>query len=162
MKIKIQLSKQSNQAKSTVKTMSFSYVVTSQKSTAVNHSIICKFTSETDCNLILAKGHHLEVHTLREDGLIAEIDVALYGNILSLEAYRPPTLLHDVIYVLTDKKLFCVLGFDALTRKIITRAVGSVKDRVGRECQSGQRGFIDPDNRMIGMLLYENSIKVRN
>ncbi len=141
--------------------MVYSYVVTSQKSTAVNLSIVCHFISENDSNLIIAKGHHLEVHTLREDGLIAELDVAMYGNIISMEAYRPHALLQDVLFILTDKKHFCVLGYDALNKKVITRAVGSVKDRVGRESQSGQRGFIDPDNRMIGMLLYENCIKVR-
>ena len=42
----------------------------------------------------------------------------------------------------------------------MTRSTGDVKDRVGKELEYGQRACIDPDNRMIGMLLYEGLIKV--
>ena len=141
--------------------MAYSYVVGSQKSTAISHSLLCNFTSPTDCNLVLAKGNYLEIHTLRESELIGVIDAPLFGNILAMDTYRHSTLNVDVLFILTDKRHFCVLGFDAENRKIITRAVGNVKDRVGKELECGQRGFIDPDNRMIGMLLYEGLIKVR-
>jgi hypothetical protein len=140
--------------------MAFSYVVTSQKSTAVNHSIVCQFTSSDDTNLILSKGSHLEIHSFREEGLVAQFDLGLYGNILSIDKYRPASSTKDVLFVLTDKKHFSVLSYDVKNKKVTTEAVGNVKDRVGREAESGQRGFVDPDNRMLAMMLYDGLLKV--
>jgi DNA damage-binding protein 1 len=140
--------------------MAYSYVVTSQKPTAVFHSLVCSFTSSVDRNLVIARGNHIEIHTFREDGLSAEFDVPLFGKIASLDSYRPHNLDQDLIFILTEKKHFCILGYDAATKKLVTRASGNVKDRVGRDIESGQRAFIDPDNRVIGMLLYEGLLKV--
>lgn len=150
----------SGQSLAKVVQMVYTYVVGSQKPTAVNHSLVCNFTSPSDQNLILARSNHLEIHTLKESELVGVLDVSLFGNVLSIAVYRHSTLNVDVLFVLTDKRHFCVLGYDADNRKIITRAVGSVKERVGKELECGQRGFIDPDSRMIGMLLYEGLIKV--
>ena len=140
--------------------MSYSYVVNSQKPTAVQHTIVCNFTSPTDRNLIIAKGNHLEIQTLAEDGLTPILDVGLFGKITALDFYRPANTHQDVIFVLTEKKHFSVIGFDSINKKLVTRAAGNVKDRVGRDIESGQRGFIDPNNSMIAMLLYEGLLKV--
>ena len=141
--------------------MVYTYVASSQKPTAVNHSLVCNFVSPDEKNLILVRSNHIEIHTLKESELAGLLDVSLYGNVLSIAAYRHSTLNVDVLFVLTDKRHFCVLGYDADNRKIITRAVGSIKERVGKELECGQRGIIDPDNRMIGMLVYEGLLKVR-
>ena len=139
--------------------MSFSYVVTSQKSTAVHSSCFCSFTSPTDRNLVIAKGNHLEIYTLREDSIAFENDLPLYGKITALDFYRNKDTFQDEIFVLTEKKHFCVLYCDAM-RKVVTRTTGNLKDRVGRDTEHGQRGFVDPDRRMIATLLYEGLLKV--
>lgn len=140
--------------------MSYSYVVNSQKPTAVHHTVVCSFTSPLDTNLIIAKGNHLEIQTLKEDGLAPVLDVALFGRITALDFYRPANSTQDVIFILTEKKNFSVIGYDTINKKLITRAIGNVKDRVGRDIETGQRGFIDPDHRMIAMLLYDGLLKV--
>ena len=140
--------------------MSYSYVVNSQKPTAVQHAVVCSFTSPDDTNLIIAKGNHLEIQTLKEDGLDPILDVALFGKITALDFYRPANTKQDILFVLTEKKHFSVIGYDAINKKFITRAIGNVKDRVGRDIESGQRGFIDPENKMIAMLLYDGLLKV--
>jgi DNA damage-binding protein 1 len=140
--------------------MSYSYVVNSQKPTAVHHAVVCSFTSPLDTNLIIAKGNHLEIQTLKEDGLAPVLDVALFGRITALDFYRPANSTQDVIFILTEKKNFSVIGYDTINKKLITRAIGNVKDRVGRDIETGQRGFIDPDHRMIAMLLYDGLLKV--
>jgi len=140
--------------------MSYSYIVNSQKPTAVNYTAVCNFTSPLDTNLIIAKGNHLEIQTLKEDGLAPILDVALFGKITALDFYRPANCSQDVIFVLVEKKHFSVIGYDTEKKALVTRATGNLKDRVGRESGHGYRGFIDPDNRMIAMFLYDGLLKI--
>lgn len=140
--------------------MSYSYVVTSQKATAVNHAIVCNFTSSDNKNLILAKGNYLLVYAIKNGTTELVLECPLFGKIKCLEYYRPSTATTDSLFVLTERKSFCVLGYDQLTNKLITRAVGNVRDRAGRDVEIGQRGLVDPDFRMIGMMLYEGHLKV--
>jgi DNA damage-binding protein 1 len=42
----------------------------------------------------------------------------------------------------------------------VTRANGDVSDRVGRPCEAGQIGIIDPECRLIGLHLYDGHFKV--
>lgn len=138
----------------------FSYVVTSQKSTAVQNSVICNFTGPNDRNLIIGRGNHLEVHTLRDNGLCAEQDLYLFGKISALEFYRPSSMNQDVLFVLTERKYFCILGYDEVSRKVVSRATGNIKDRVGRELESGIKAIVDPEYRVIGAVLYEGLLKI--
>ena len=141
--------------------MSYSYVVTSQKATAVSHAITCSFTAADEKNLIVAKGNYLLVYAVRNGNLELVMEAPLFGKIKSLEYYRPSAAVTDSLFVLTERKSFCVLGYDGQTNKLVTRAVGNVRDRAGRDIEIGQRGLIDPDFRMIGMMLYEGHLKVK-
>lgn len=141
--------------------MSYLYYVTSQKSTAVNISVVANFTSSTDNNLILAKGNHLEIYSVTStDGLTLLYDFPINGRIKALEAYRVPSNNQDYLFILTERKKFCILSFDMDTKKIVTKTIGNVKDRIGRDAEMGQRGFIDPDGRVLCMILYDGLIKV--
>lgn len=140
--------------------MSYLYAVTSQKPTAVNFSIVCNFTSATEKNLILAKSNHLEIYSLKENGLALLTDVGLFGSIKALEFYRPSGSNQDVLFVLTERKKISILAYDSVQKKIITKSMGNVKDRIGRDAEMGQRGFIDPEGKMIGLILYDGLLKV--
>ena len=120
----------------------YSYVVTSQRATSVNHSILCNFTDKANKNLIISRGNHLEIHTLREEGLEAEHDVELYGTIRAIDHYIPNNSEDGLSYllVLTDRKVFSILSYDIATKSIITRTTGSLKDRAGREIEMGLKG----------------------
>lgn len=47
-----------------------------------------------------------------------------------------------------------------LAGELLTRANGDVSDRVGRPCEAGQIGIIDPECRLIGLHLYDGYFKV--
>lgn len=141
-------------------TMAHTYVVSSQKSTAVHHAVACNFVSPDETNLVVVKSNNIEVLSLVSDSLILKIKTSLYGKITSLHAYRPRTSNTDVLFVLTERKHFCVLGFDPVLEVLITLARGNLKDRVGHDVESGQRALMDPENRMIGMVLYDGLLKV--
>lgn len=135
-------------------------MATSVKPTAVHHALVCQFTSSSDKNLIIGRGSHIEVHTFHENGLDQEQEVSLYGRISSLTYYRPAGLDQDVLFVLTERKTFCILGYDNVNKKFITRASGNLKDRAGRELEYGYRTTVDPDGRMIGIIIYQGSFKI--
>lgn len=136
------------------------YCVTSQKSTSIWHSIVCSFTGSDDRNFVLAKGNHLEVHLLSEDSILPIVDVPLFGKITSIDCYRHQGDTVDSIFLLLESKQFCVLKWDPLNGKLVTKATGNVKDRVGRDFESGQLTVVDPANRMIAMILSEGMIKI--
>ncbi|KAI8874124.1 hypothetical protein GQ42DRAFT_80421 [Ramicandelaber brevisporus] len=69
----------------------FNYVVTAQKPTAVHHSVRCHFTSSDAVNLVVGKGHVLEIYTLTPDGLVLTTEADLFGRIATLESFNPHT-----------------------------------------------------------------------
>lgn len=112
--------------------MSYSYVVTSQRPTAVSHSIVCSFTGPESRNLVLAKGSRLEVFNVTPgvaEGITPLLEFGIFGTVTALGAYRPSNMAHDVLFVLTAKRYFSVLGYDAAKNKITNRATGCVRDR---------------------------------
>lgn len=139
----------------------YGYVVTSQRPTAVQHAITCSFTAPGAKNLILARLNRIEVFTVTPEGLVPVVEVPIFGSIVSLSHYRPHGSVQDVLYILTAKKYFCVLGYDANSGRVTSRATGNLRDRVGRDSPHGPRGFLDPDGRMIAMILYDRTLKVR-
>jgi len=55
-----------------------------------------------------------------------------------------------------------VMPFDLVfAGELKTRANGDASDRVGRPCDAGQLGIIDPECRMIILHLYDGQLKVR-
>ncbi len=46
--------------------------------------------------------------------------------------------------------------------ELVTKAHGDVSDKVGRPCEVGQIGLIDPDSRLIVLHLYDGNVKVRD
>lgn len=137
----------------------WNYVVSAHKPTAVTHSVTGNFTSPTDINLIVSKCTRLEIHTLTAEGMLPLLDVPIYGRIVTMELYRPVGEQQDLLFLSTEKYKFCVLGYDAKTGEIVTRANGDIQDRIGRPADIGQIGIIDPDCRVIGLHLYDGLFK---
>jgi hypothetical protein len=141
-------------------TMANTYVVSSQKSTAVHHAVTCNFTAPEDTNVVIIKGSKIEVFGLFSDCLSLKVQTFVHGKITALLTYRPRSSKTDVLFILTENKSFCVLGYDSSVEVMITLAKGNVKDRVGHDVESGQRALLDPNQRMIGMVLYDGLLKV--
>jgi len=138
----------------------YSYITTSFKASMVTQSLVCNFTGAKDRNLIITKGNQMEIHVLQSEGLLPITTVPFYGSVVSINAFKPSSsATEDVLFVLTERKHFCVLGWDPTTSNVITRATGNFRDR-GRPMERVDVSFVDPGNRMIGMLLFEGFIKV--
>jgi hypothetical protein len=48
----------------------------------------------------------------------------------------------------------------ATAGELVTRANGDASDRVGRQVELGQRGLVDPQQRLIGLHIYDGLLKV--
>eukprot|EP01135_Chromosphaera_perkinsii_P006121 Nk52_evm1s407 gene=Nk52_evmTU1s407 len=140
--------------------MSFNYVVTAQKPTAVHHALTGNFTAPDCQNLILGKCTRIEIHVCTPEGLKPFLDVGVYGRIAIMELYRPKGYAQDVLFVSTERYRFCVLAYEPSTGEIVTKAAGDLQDRIGRPIDNGHIGVIDPDCRMFGLHLYDGLFKV--
>jgi DNA damage-binding protein 1 len=140
--------------------MAYLYLATTQRATSVTASTVCSFTDANDRNLILARGSHVEVFTITSEGLSLVRSIAFYGRITKLEAYRPSNQNKDVLFILTAKLNFCVLVWDSTTNQPVFRATGSLNDRTGKPVENGHLSFIDPENRMVGVMVLEGQVKV--
>lgn len=68
--------------------MSFNYVVTAHKPTAVTHSLAGHFTSPDAFNVLIARGSRLEIHSVSAEGLKPVLDVPLYGHINYMQLFK--------------------------------------------------------------------------
>ena len=140
--------------------MSYTYAVTSQRATAIHFAKVCHLISTEEKNLVLARGNRIEVYRCTSDGVQLEFEFPLFGRIATLDYYRPHGQTLDVLFVLTEKKQFTVLGYDNASKEINARFSGSLKDKIGNDRDSGIKGILDPESRMVGMLLCEGMIKI--
>ncbi|KAM4744685.1 LOW QUALITY PROTEIN: DNA damage-binding protein 1 [Anableps anableps] len=142
--------------------MSYNYVVTAQKPTAVNACITGHFTSAEDINLLIAKNTRLEIYVVTAEGLRPVKKLAMYGKIAVMELFRPKGESKDLLFILTSKYNACILEYkqNGESIDIITRAHGNVQDRIGRPSETGIIGIVDPECRMIGLRLYDGLFKV--
>ncbi|KAM9764827.1 DNA damage-binding protein 1 isoform 2-T2 [Menidia menidia] len=142
--------------------MSYNYVVTAQKPTAVNACVTGHFTSAEDLNLLIAKNTRLEIYVVTAEGLRPVKEVGMYGKISVMELFRPKGESKDLLFILTSKYNACILEYkqNGESIDIITRAHGNIQDRIGRPSETGIIGIVDPECRMIGLRLYDGLFKV--
>eukprot|EP01134_Creolimax_fragrantissima_P006011 CFRG6011T1 len=138
----------------------YQYVVTAQKPTAVHHAVTGNFVSQRELCLIVGKGTRIEIHTVGPEGLVALLEVNIYGRIGVMKLFRPEHEKKDLLLIVTESYQFCVLSYNEQTCEINTRAAGEAKDRVGRAAESGMIGMIDPLCQMIGLRIYNGVYKV--
>lgn len=61
---------------------------------------------------------------------------------------------------MSERNEFSVIRYNPGTSRIETLVHGDAQDRIGRPCESGTNGFIDPHCRMIGLHLFDGILKV--
>ncbi|KAM3341899.1 hypothetical protein P3S68_026865 [Capsicum galapagoense] len=136
----------------------WNYVVTAHKPTAVTHSCAGYLTSPSQLNLIIAKCTRIEIHLVTSDGLELLLDVPIYGRIATLKLFRPNGETQDLLFITTERHEYCVLQWDAKAYEFITRSNGNLAGR-SRPVDTYQIGSIDPDCRLIALLLYDALFK---
>ena len=140
--------------------MSYNYIVTAQEATGINAAVTGHFTGPDDLNLVIAKNNCLEVHTVTAEGLQPKLDIKIYGRIATMQLFRPPNEKQDLLFLLTERYRIAILAYKQETGDIITKAYGDVQDKIGRSCDTGMIGIIDPQCRMIALHLYDGLLKV--
>ena len=88
------------------------------------------------------------------------VDVPIYGRVATMELFKPPLESKHLLFISTERHMFCVLAYDAVKGELVTRAMGDLTDRIGRPTERGQIGIIDPECRVIGLHLYDGLFKV--
>ena len=76
------------------------------------------------------------------------------------DSYRPAGEKRQLLYVATERLMFCVLAYDQTSGAIATRAMGDLSNTIGRPCEHGLIGEVDPECRLIGSQAYDGLFKV--
>lgn len=123
----------------------YSYVATSQRSTVVTQALVSHFTSAIDVNLILVKNNYLEIYLYKDEQIILLFSSPFYDRIKNIELFKnenkksattssyssdlsssdssiTPSL--DHIFMLTERKNYCILCYDITNNNIKTKASG--------------------------------------
>ena len=69
--------------------MSYNYIATAHKATAVTATHTGSFTGQDDLNLLQAKGSSLSISLVTAEGLKPVMDVDVFGRIISMQLFRP-------------------------------------------------------------------------
>jgi len=127
----------------------YSYVATSQRSTVVTQALVSHFTSTIDVNLILVKNNYLEIYLYKEEQIILLFSSPFYDRIKNIELFKidnkksSSTSTYsfgplssssssdsaistslDHIFMLTERKNYCILCYDITNKNIKTKASG--------------------------------------
>lgn len=121
----------------------YSYVATSQRSTVVTQALVSHFTSTIDVNLILVKNNYLEIYLYKEEQIILLFSSPFYDRIKNIELFKIDnkksiststyslsssdsaiTTSLDHIFMLTERKNYCILCYDNTNKNIKTKASG--------------------------------------
>lgn len=144
--------------------MSYNYIVTANRASAVSNSITGNFTGPDDINLITSRLSRIEISKITPGGLKTIHEVGVYGRIEAIRLFRPPGHNKDLMFMLTNKYhvaiLECIDGPQPDTIDIITRRSGNIADPASRPAETGNIVIIDPACKMIGLRLHDGLFKV--
>ncbi len=136
--------------------MATNYVVSAQKSTAVTCAATGNLTSDEDLNLLIAKTSRLELFTVTAEGLKPLQEIGIFGRLAIVQFFQPKGESKDLLFILTQKYQAAILEFKPSTEddaiggpgEFVTRAHGSVADRIGRPSETGIICVIDPESQV--------------
>jgi hypothetical protein len=107
------------------------YIAKMQPPSAVTHCIYCTL-SPLSHHLVIAKGCVLEVLEVSRGILSLKCEFSLHGRVASLAAFQPAKKLNDLIMVLVEHRMFCVLGLDRNGLLVSISKIEDLSDSLGR------------------------------
>ncbi|KAH9394713.1 DNA damage-binding protein 1 [Tyrophagus putrescentiae] len=144
--------------------MSFNYIVTAQKPTAVFNCISGNFTGPNDLNLILDKLMRIEVYLVTPEGLRSLKEIPIYGRIQIMKKFRMPNEDRDFLFILTSKHNILILEIKRDTERgdfeVNTLAHGMISERIGHPAENGAICVINPQARLIALRIYDGMFNV--
>ncbi|VDM76471.1 unnamed protein product [Strongylus vulgaris] len=114
---------------------------------------------DEDMNLILAKVNRLEIVKVASDGLKVVQEVPVFGRIETIKLFRPKGENRDSLLILTAKNHLAIVAWDVEKNELITRAAGSVCDRVGRPSDYGPIACVNKSG-LIALRIYDGTLKI--
>jgi DNA damage-binding protein 1 len=142
--------------------MSYQYVVTAHKPSAVRSSIVGNFMSPDGISVVVNRFTHLDIMQAGPEGLQHMLSVPIYGRVASIHLFRPEGCTTDLLCVVVETCQMFVLRFDVESGEIVTHAFANCFTRQLKATANGQMMSVDPDNRMICLHLHEGQIKIFN
>uniref|UniRef100_A0A1I7XBW2 DNA damage-binding protein 1 n=1 Tax=Heterorhabditis bacteriophora TaxID=37862 RepID=A0A1I7XBW2_HETBA len=140
--------------------MSLNYIVSAKKATVVTDAVVGNFTGrEDDINLIIAKINRIEILTVTAEGLKPMQEIPVFGRILTIRLFRAKEETRDSLLILTAKYQLAIVGWDTIKATVITRAAGSVADRVGRQSDYGAVACVHTSG-LIALRIYDGTLKI--
>lgn len=144
--------------------MSYNYVVTAQKCTAVFNCVSGNFTGPNDLNLILDKLFRLEVYLVTPEGLRILKEINIHGRILLIKSFRISNENKDYLFVLTAKFnafIFTInRGTDPGEFQVTTLAHGILSEQIGHPSEGGAICVINPKARLIALRMYDGLLNI--
>ncbi|KAF6200141.1 hypothetical protein GE061_006442 [Apolygus lucorum] len=142
--------------------MSYQYLVTAHKTTAVSACVTGQFTSSKHLNLIIAKNSRLEIFLVTPEGLQPVKEIGIYGRIAVMRLFRPSYEQKDLLFIVTSRYDVMILEArgDPENLEIHTKAHGNVADKIGKVSENGILAVIDPESRVICLRLYDGLLKI--
>ena len=143
------------------------YAGTVQSSTSVKSGIQCSFTRSqppqntasptNDQNLILNKTQNIQIYRITNSTLQEVNEIKFYTPIkIILDIYIESSG-RSVLFVLLESLYGILIGMDG--EKVVTLGKVSLEDDIGVEVAK-TKGFVDPHNRYIALMLYEGTVKI--
>ncbi|EYB86908.1 hypothetical protein Y032_0271g887 [Ancylostoma ceylanicum] len=139
--------------------MALNYIVSAKKASVVTDAVVGNFTGDEDMNLILAKVNRLEIVKVASDGLKVVQEVPVFGRIETIRLFRPKGENRDSLLILTAKNHLAIVAWDVEKNELITRAAGSVCDRVGRPSDYGPIACVNKSG-LIALRIYDGTLKI--
>ncbi|KNE69579.1 hypothetical protein AMAG_14136 [Allomyces macrogynus ATCC 38327] len=136
------------------------YFVTAHPPSAVSHAQKGSFTGPNDVNLVVCKTTRLEIYLLGETGTELVHAENLFARVQVLHLVRPADRPTDLLFLCTDRFQYALLSWDPSRNAFKTEQAGSLEEKAGRKLDENPLSFVDPHARLLGLNLYQGSLKV--
>uniref|UniRef100_A0A1I8A3N1 CPSF_A domain-containing protein n=1 Tax=Steinernema glaseri TaxID=37863 RepID=A0A1I8A3N1_9BILA len=130
--------------------MAYNYIASAQKPTVVTHSVVGKFRSEDNVELVVARINRLELLRADERGLKTLFEYSIYGRIVHLAKFRKQGEKLDSLIVLTLKLDLAILKFNE-DGDLVPRCHGNLSDRIGRPAECGILLTVHPTRGILAI-----------
>ena len=99
-------------------------------------------------------------HNTLAQGLKSMYDVPIFGRVCVFQLFRPKGEAQDLLLIVTEKRHMCILAFDLVEKQIVTRASGTVQDRIGNPRDRDMLAAVDVDCNVILLHMYDGLLKL--
>jgi len=136
------------------------YVVTAQKPTKVTHTAVGNFLSPTENNLLVGRVTYIEVYSITKEGLVATLELPIYGRMVIMKLFRLPGDNTDSLLVMTEKHKLFVIRWNAEKKSSENLATaGDVMDSMGTR-RDKIIGIVDPNAKCFALQQFEHLLKI--